>query len=238
MLISIVIPVHNEANNIRGLINEIKMLSLNYPYEIIVVDDGSNDNTFIVLSEIKKNTPQLKIIRHKERYGQSAAIITGVMHARGELIVTMDGDGQNDPSDIPKLISILLNDKTCRMVIGYRKKRNDSLWRIISSKIANYVRSFLLKDNVPDTGCGLKAFYKSDFMTFPLFDHMHRFLPVLIKMRGGNVISAEVNHRPRKYGRSSYGTLDRLWAGIIDLIGVYWLGLRSKKIFNREIIDD
>ncbi|MBL0714800.1 MAG: glycosyltransferase family 2 protein [Desulfosarcina sp.] len=238
MLISIVIPVHNEADNIGRLIREISMLSLNHPYQIVCVDDASNDNTPVILSEIQKNMTNMKAIRHKEKYGQSGAIVTGVEHSEGELIATMDGDGQNDPSDIPKLISILLNNKTCRMVTGYRKKRTDSLWRVISSKIANSVRSFLLKDENPDTGCGLKVFYKSAFTALPLFDHIHRFLPALIKMQGGDVISVEVNHRERKFGISNYGTLDRLWAGLIDLTGVSWLRLRIKKISVREIIHE
>jgi dolichol-phosphate mannosyltransferase len=238
VLISIIIPVHNEAENIGQLIGEIGMLSLNYSYQIVVVDDASYDNTYAVLSEIKMNMPHLKIIRHKEKYGQSAAIATGVAHADGELIVTMDGDGQNDPADIPGLISTLLSNKRCRMVVGYRKRRKDSYWRNITSKIANQVRSALLKDHTPDTGCGLKIFYKSSFTSLPFFDHMHRFLPALIQMQGGEVISEEVKHRTREHGKSNYGTLDRMWAGIIDLMGVYWLRLRSKKVLFREGADE
>ncbi|MGD9158370.1 MAG: glycosyltransferase family 2 protein [Desulfobacteraceae bacterium] len=241
MLISIVIPVHNEADNIGKLISELKsslLPSKDLSYQIVIVDDASNDNTVIVLSEIKKQIPNLKIVRHKEKYGQSGAIVTGVEHAEGELIITMDGDGQNDPADIPKLISPLLFDggKRC-MVIGYRKNRKDSLWRIISSRVANAVRTFLLKDNTRDTGCGLKAFYRSSFIILPFFNHMHRFLPALFRMYGGEVISVEVNHRARIQGRSNYGTLDRLWAGLIDLMGVYWLCMRTRKISDREMID-
>jgi dolichol-phosphate mannosyltransferase len=238
MLISIVIPVHNEAENIGRLIGEINMVSLNQSYQIVIVDDASNDHTAAVLSDIKKDMPHLKIVRHKEKYGQSCAIVTGVEHAEGELIVTMDGDGQNDPADMAKLISTLLDHEACRMVVGHRKKRKDSTWRFISSKIANFVRGCLLKDNTPDTGCGLKAFYKFAFMDLPFFDHMHRFLPALISMQGGEVISVEVNHRKRMQGRSKYGTLDRLWVGLIDLMGVYWLCLRTRKLSDRKMTDD
>jgi len=238
MIVSIVIPVHNEADNIRPLIDEINTLPWNYAYEIVVVDDASRDNTPSVLSEAKRNVTNMKVIRHKEKQGQSGAIATGVEHSEGELIVIMDGDGQNDPADIPKLISTLLDNGTCRLVTGFRKKRNDSLWRIISSKTANSVRRFFLKDDTPDTGCGLKATYRAAFMALPFFDHMHRFLPALIKMQGGDIISVAVNHRERKHGKSNYGTLYRLWAGIIDLAGVYWLCLRTRKISDRETIHE
>lgn len=238
MQISIVIPVHNEADNIGLLISEINMLPANLSCRTVVVDDASNDSTPEVLSEIKKGMTNLKVIRHKKKCGQSGAIVTGVENSEGELIVTMDGDGQNDPADIPKLIAALLNNEMCRMVIGFRKKRNDSLWRIFSSKTANSVRSFLLKDDTPDTGCGLKVFYRSAFMALPFFDHMHRFLPALIKMQGGEVVSVKVNHRERKKGKSNYGTLDRLWAGLIDLAGVYWLCLRTRQISAGKKIDD
>ncbi|MBN1794041.1 MAG: glycosyltransferase family 2 protein [Candidatus Omnitrophica bacterium] len=233
MLISIVIPVHNEAGNIGPLINEIVQLSLKDLYQIVVVNDASDDDTPRILSESKKNIPALRVISLKEQRGQSAAIATGVEQSEGDLIVTMDGDGQNDPADIPRLVSALLEDQTRRMVVGFRRNRKDSLWKITSSKIANSVRSFLLKDNTPDAGCGLKAFYKSTFTALPFFDHMHRFLPALIQMQGGRVISIEVNHRPRKRGRSNYGTLDRLWAGIIDVFRVYRMRTQSEKVAHK-----
>lgn len=239
MLISFVIPVHNEAGNIEQLIKEIILLASGYTYQIVVVDDTSTDTTAAVLSELKQEIANLKIVRHKAKHGQSGAIVTGVEQAEGELIVTLDGDGQTDPADIPKVISTLFkNNATCRMVIGYRKNRKDSLWRIISSKTANYVRSSLLKDCTPDTGCGLKAFYKQTFTELPCFDHMHRFLPALIRMQGGEIISVEVNHRERRHGKSNYGTMDRLWAGLIDLMGVYWLCLRTRNISDREVVDE
>jgi len=230
--ISIVIPAHNEADNIGTLIREIKQLNLDQPYEIIIVDDASSDDTYANVVKLKAEIPELRIIQHEGTYGQSAAVATGIAHAVGELIVTMDGDGQNNPADIPKLVSAILDseNKNLRMVAGFRKKRNDSAWRVLSSKVANSVRSFFLRDQTPDTGCGLKIFYRSAFVKLPFFNHMHRFLPALIQMQGGDVISIEVSHRARMHGTSNYGTLNRLWVGIIDILGVSWLRLRSKKV--------
>ncbi len=230
--ISIVIPAHNEADNIGTLIREIKQLKLEQPYEIIIVDDASSDDTYATVVTLKAEIAELRVIRHEGTYGQSAAVATGIAHAVGELIVTMDGDGQNNPADIPTLVAAILGseNKNLRMVAGFRKKRNDSAWRILSSKIANSVRSFFLQDQTPDTGCGLKIFYRSAFINLPFFDHMHRFLPALIQMQGGDVISIEVSHRARMHGISNYGTLNRLWVGIIDILGVSWLRLRSKNV--------
>lgn len=234
--LSIVIPAYNEAGNIGTLISEIMQLRLNPSYEIIVVDDASSDDTYNTVLKLKTDIPELKIIQHESTCGQSASIATGIAHAAGELIVTMDGDGQNNPADIPKLVSALVTSKNpnLRMVAGFRKKRDDSPWRIISSKIANSVRIFFLRDQTPDTGCGLKVFYRSAFINLPFFDHMHRFLPALIQMQGGDVVSIEVTHRARMRGVSKYGTLDRLWAGVIDIMGVSWLHLRSKKVNIRK----
>lgn len=234
--ISIVIPAYNEVDNIGPLITEIVHLNLAYPYEIIIVDDASSDDTYANVRAMKSEVTELRIIQHKQTSGQSASVATGIEHATGEVIVTMDGDGQNNPADIPKMVAALLNstNTNLRMVAGFRKKRDDSSWRIISSKIANTVRSFLLRDQTPDTGCGLKVFYRSAFLKLPFFDHMHRFLPALIRMRGGDVISLEVTHRARMRGISKYGTLDRLWVGIIDIIGVSWLRLRSKRVEIRR----
>lgn len=230
--ISIVIPVHNEAGSIGTLITEIERLQLSHSFEIIIVDDASTDNTHARLLSLQADVPRLKIIQHQSNYGQSAAIATGIAHANGDLIVTMDGDGQNNPADIPRLIDSIShsNNGNVLMIAGFRKKRNDPRWRIISSKIANSVRSFFLNDQTPDTGCGLKIFYRSAFISLPFFDHMHRFLPSLIQMQGGEVISMEVTHRARIHGTSKYGTMNRLWVGIVDMLGVSWLRLRTKKI--------
>lgn len=230
--ISIVIPAYNEADNIGALIAEIGQLKLSHSYEIIVVDDASSDDTYARALSCRGNVPKLKVIQHETTCGQSAAIATGIAHAEGRLIATMDGDGQNNPADIPKLVSALLNSDNpkLRMVAGFRKKRNDPAWRIVCSKIANSVRSFFLRDQTPDSGCGLKVFYRSAFNTLPFFDHMHRFLPALVRMQGGDVISLEVSHRARVHGVSKYGTMNRLWVGIVDITGVCWLRLRVKNV--------
>ena len=238
MRVSIVIPAHNEADSIGQLVSEIVALSMEDLFEIVVVNDASVDGTASVLSEMKLQIPNLKVVSHREKYGQSAAIATGVRHAHGELIATLDGDGQNDPADIPKLLSILENSREYTMVVGFRRERRDSWWKIISSKTANSVRGFLLRDNTPDTGCGLKVFYRTTFLTLPFFDHMHRFLPALVLMQGGSVTSVEVSHRSRAHGRSNYGVWDRLWAGLVDLLGVGWLRLRSKQISIEENLDE
>ncbi|AWT59304.1 MAG: Dodecaprenyl-phosphate galacturonate synthase [Candidatus Moanabacter tarae] len=238
MRVSIVIPLHNEADNVAQLVSEIATLSLKSQFEIILVNDASFDETALVLSEMKLKIPHLKVISHSKKYGQSAAIATGVRYSQGELIATLDGDGQNDPADIPKLISVLENNQEFSMVAGYRRERHDSWWKISSSKIANLVRGFILRDNTPDAGCGLKVFYKTTFLALPFFDHMHRFLPALVQMQGGKVTSVEVSHRTRAHGRSNYGTWDRLWVGIIDLMGVRWLRLRSRKILIEEDFDE
>lgn len=230
--ISIVIPAYNEVDNICTLIGEINQLKLNDPVEIIVVDDASTDDTYAAVLRMKEAGPGLKVIQHEKTYGQSAAVATGVAHTDGEVIVTLDGDGQNNPADIPRLVTALVSDNSSDlcMVAGFRKKRDDPWWRIVSSKIANFVRGSLLRDQTPDSGCGLKVFYRSAFLKLPHFDHMHRFLPALIRMQGGEVISMEVSHRARRHGVSKYGTLNRLWVGLIDLMGVSWLRLRSKKV--------
>ncbi|WP_456473193.1 glycosyltransferase family 2 protein [Desulfolithobacter sp.] len=234
--ISVVLPVHNEAENIEELIREIQATNLEYPCEIITVDDASNDDTRTILRNLQKNIPELIVLEHKENYGQSAALATGIYNARGEIIVTLDGDGQNNPADIPKLVSRLLEQQPpeLQMVAGFRRKRNDSRWRIVSSRLANTVRSYLLGDGTPDTGCGLKVFYKSTFERLPFFDHMHRFLPALVQIRGGQVVSLEVSHRPRKHGASHYGTMNRFLAGIVDVMGVFWLKKRAKIIKLRH----
>ncbi|HBA87771.1 MAG TPA: dolichol-phosphate mannosyltransferase [Geobacter sp.] len=228
--ISIVIPAHNEAENIGILIDEI--LATKIECEIVVVDDASTDDTHARLLTLKQTVPTLKVIQHDRSYGQSAAVSTGIRHACGDLIATMDGDGQNNPADIPRMVEAILksDNGNLRMVAGYRKKRDDPPWRILSSKLANAYRRFFLRDETPDTGCGLKVFYRSAFLNLPFFNHMHRFLPALIKMQGGDVISVEVSHRARAHGVSKYGTLNRLWVGIVDIFGVCWLRMRAKNV--------
>jgi dolichol-phosphate mannosyltransferase len=233
MKISIVVPVHNEAGNILPLIEEIEAaMAQAEAYEIIYVNDGSRDRTETELKEAMQRCKALRVIRHRQSCGQSTAVRTGVKAAAYPWIATLDGDGQNDPADIPRLYETLLeknlNNDNLWMIAGWRNKRYDSKWRLFSSKFANAVRSTLLGDNTPDTGCGLKVFSRDKFLELPYFDHMHRFLPALVIRAGGAVVSEPVNHRPRGVGVSNYGTLDRLWAGITDLLGVIWLQKRAK----------
>lgn len=227
---AVVVPVRNEAENIAPLIAEIRQaLNGGAPFEIIYVDDGSDDATPERLREAVADNPHLRIVRHRKSYGQSAAVATGVKAARAAVIVTLDGDGQNDPADISGLLSVFskAGDKDMLLVAGFREKRQDSRIKRISSVIANRVRSRVLGDDTPDTGCGLKVFSRSAFLDMPRFDHMHRFLPALMLRRGGSVVSVVVNHRARRRGTSNYGVLDRLWVGIVDLLGVIWLRRRA-----------
>ena len=230
MKISVVVPVHNESENISSLVQEIsEALSDRHEHEIIFVDDGSSDQTPALLQQLQKDYPRLHPIRHLQCCGQSTALLTGIKNAVYPLIVTLDGDGQNDPADINKLLRIYDGmEADDLMLAGYRYQRQDTGWRKLSSRIANAVRSRLLGDETPDTGCGLKVFSRKLFLSLPYFDHMHRFLPALSKRAGAKVISVGVNHRPRKAGSSHYGTLDRLAVGIIDIMGVIWLMKRAK----------
>ncbi len=224
--LAVVVPVHNEAGNITPLIGEVSQsLDGRYDYEIVYVDDGSSDSTAVELGQAAARFPTLRVITHRRRSGQSAAIWTGVQAARAPVIATLDGDGQNDPADIPRLIGEFdkARDKTLLLVSGHRARRRDTWAKRISSRIANGVRSRLLGDGTPDTGCGLKVFARAAFLDMPRFDHMHRFLPALMVRRGGAVISVPVNHRARGRGTSNYGVFDRLGVGIVDLLGVMWL---------------
>lgn len=240
MKISIIVPVYNEADNIISLIDEI-VAAMNQAeaYEIIYVDDGSNDDTAAVLKQAQQNIRALRVIRHQQSCGQSTAVYTGIKAAHYPCIATLDGDGQNDPADIPRMYQVLMQQReitrNLAMVAGWRNKRHDSAWRLFSSKVANAVRSTLLGDNTPDTGCGLKVFLRDEFLKLPYFDHMHRFLPALILRAGGQVISEPVSHRARAHGYSKYGTLDRLWVGITDILGVIWLQKRAKLAEAKEV---
>lgn len=233
-LLSVVVPVRNEADNIRPLVAEIRAaLDGVTAYEILYVNDGSTDATPQVLHGLRAECPQLRVIHHAASCGQSAAVRTGVSHARGDWVATLDGDGQNDPADIPKLMAAL--EEGVDLIGGNRRHaRRDSWIKRISSVIANGVRSRMLHDSTPDTGCGLKLFRREVFLDLPYFDHMHRFLPALVMRRGGRVVSVPVHHRPRERGQSNYGTLDRLLVGVVDLLGVMWLQRRAKRPWARE----
>ena len=226
---SIVVPVRNEADNISPLIAELKtVMTALQPYEIVIVDDGSDDATPEVLRDQARACPELRVIRHRSSAGQSAAITTGVNEARAGIIITLDGDGQNDPADIPALLDRFreADNPDLLLVTGERQKRRDSLLKRLSSRVANAVRGTLLGDHTPDTGCGLKVFSRPAYLAMPGFDHMHRFLPALMLCQGGHVLSVPVNHRARQHGATKYGVFDRLGAGIVDLFGVMWLQRR------------
>jgi dolichol-phosphate mannosyltransferase len=230
--LSVVVPIKNEADNIEPLIEEIAAaLDGAVPYEIIYVDDGSSDGSGSIVSGLAARYPALRLITHAASCGQSAAVRTGVLAARGELIATLDGDGQNDPADLPKLLAAFRSAATgpLAMIAGQRVKRQDSTVKRLSSKIANRVRRAILKDDTPDTGCGIKLFSREAFLRLPYFDHMHRYLPALMKREGFAVGLQPVNHRLRLRGRSKYGINNRLWVGIVDLAGVWWLMRRSRR---------
>ena len=236
MDLAIVIPVLNEAENIAPLLQEIESaLGGHNGYDIIVVDDGSSDGTPAMLEKCRECHPQLQVLRHAECRGQSAALLSGVRHARREWIATLDGDGQNDPADILRLRDAIRRAaRPVSLVSGYRRQRRDGWLKRVSSRLANRVRGVVLGDGTPDTGCGLKLFRRSVFMALPHFDHMHRFLPALVQMQGGEVISVEVGHRARQHGRSKYGVHNRLWVGLVDLLGVLWLQRRALPPADKE----
>ena len=228
--LSVVVPVLDEAENLCPRIDEIAAALDGGPdYEIVYVDDGSGDGTPDRLAALAADHPRLRWVRHRVRRGQSAAILSGVKAARAPLIATLDGDGQNDPADMPTLLARYAEEGAGDdgpMIVGERAKRRDSRLKRVSSRIANGVRAGLLRDHTPDTGCGLKVFPRAAFLAMPRFDHMHRFLPALMMRGGGRVVSVAVGHRPRGAGASKYGILDRLWIGIVDLLGVMWLRRR------------
>ena len=225
--VTVVVPVRNEEGNVASLIGEIDAALKHITHEIIYVDDGSTDNTYNQLKSLQSQFMQLKIVRHAQSCGQSTAVRTGVKAAQYGWVATLDGDGQNDPADILKLMAAITDG--IDLAGGNRRaSRRDTWIKRISSVIANTVRSKMLNDDTPDTGCGLKLFKREAFLDLPYFDHMHRFLPALIKRRGGKIVSVPVAHRNREHGKSNYGTIDRLLVGIVDLFGVAWLQRRAK----------
>ena len=229
MDLSVVIPVKNEADNIAPLVDEIcAALDDLVEYEILYIDDGSNDATASEILRLASTIPRVRLLRHTRNCGQSAAIRTGVRAARAAWVVTLDGDGQNDPADIRVLwrLSREASEQPPLLITGYREQRRDSWSKRWASCVANAIRRRLLEDHTPDAGCGLKLFPRALFLDLPYFDHMHRFLPALVLREGGAVRSVPVNHRPRRRGISKYGVFDRLGVGIIDLLGVMWLQRR------------
>jgi dolichol-phosphate mannosyltransferase len=228
-LLSVVVPVRNEAPNILPLIAEIAVALDGIAGEIVYVDDGSTDATPRLLAQAAA-AGSIRWRRHTRGYGQSAALVTGVRAARGAWIATLDGDGQNDPADIPRLVEqALASGSQPVLFAGRRVNRRDTWVKRATSRVGNVVRARLLGDDTLDSGCGLKLLRRETFLDLPQFDHMHRFLPALVLRAGGRVEPVPVNHRPRQHGRSNYGTLDRLWAGMFDLAGVYWLQRRWRR---------
>lgn len=228
--ISVVVPVFNEQDNIAPLVHEIvAALRGIISFEIVYVDDCSKDASRDVLKQLQLVTPELRTFGHTKQSGQSTAIRNGVKQARGGWIATLDGDGQNDPADIPKLIAARdAAEPSVKLFAGWRVERKDTGSKRWASKAANAIRSRLLKDETPDTGCGIKLFERALFLDLPYFDHMHRYLPALVKRAGFQSISVPVNHRERSTGVSKYNNLGRAWVGISDLRGVGWLIKRSK----------
>jgi glycosyltransferase involved in cell wall biosynthesis len=230
--VSIVVPVRNEAGNIAPLVAEIAArLDKHTSFEILYVNDGSSDRTESELTLLMASRPWLRQIRHASSFGQSAAVHTGVRHARAPIVVTLDGDGQNDPAFILPLLKALIDGgPRIGLVAGQRVGRRASAFKRLQSRIANGVRNAILRDGTRDTGCGLKAFRRDLFLSLPYFDGLHRFLPALVRREGYDIGYVDVIDRPRHAGRSNYGMWDRLWVGILDLLGVWWLIRRRRQV--------
>ena len=228
--ISVVIPIYNEEGNIINLIDELIPIVDKIGGEIIIVDDNSNDASRDLILKKKNNVNiEILLLQHAKQYGQSAGLLTGIKAAKNDLIVTLDGDGQNDPKDITSMLKVWEdnNENSYLLVIGHRQNRQDNWSRRYASLMAKRFRKFILKDSTPDSGCGIKVFSRHLFLSLPYFDHIHRFLPALTRRHGGSVISHIVSHRNRSSGVSKYSNWQRFRVGLIDLYGVSWLIKRS-----------
>ena len=235
--LSVVVPVHNEEDNVAPLVGEIvTALRGRIDFEIVYVDDTSKDATLQRLRDLQATVPELRVIRHVSNAGQSTAVRNGVKAARAPWIATLDGDGQNDPADIPNLLAKRdAGDPQTKLYAGWRVNRQDSGSKRWASKWANAIRSRMLRDSTPDTGCGIKLFERAAFLDLPYFDHMHRYLPALMQRAGWNTVSVPVNHRHRSTGVSKYNNLNRALVGIRDLRGVAWLITRSRRTAVEEL---
>lgn len=233
MKYSIVIPLKDEEENVELLINEIEpiMLNIGKNWELICIDDGSTDKTAFILERLQKDKPYLKLITFDKNYGQSSAFDAGFRHAKGDYIITLDGDLQNDPKDILTLINV--SDKY-DMICGCRTKRKDPLSKKFISYFANKIRGKICRDNMQDTGCSLKLYKKECLEKIKLFEGMHRFLPALFKYEGFRVGEVPVNHRSRQHGKSKYNFLNRSFNTIMDMLAVRWMGKRSLKYKIKE----
>jgi len=239
LALSVVVPVRNEGPNIATLVAEIAAaLDGTASFEIVYVDDGSDDETALELARARCAEPRLRVVRHRRPGGQSAALRSGILSARAPLVATLDGDGQNDPAELPRLLATLLESESwppLALVGGDRSKSRRDRWlKRQSSRIANAVRGRVLGDRTLDTGCGLKVMRRDAYLLLPYFDHQHRFLAALFLREGFAVRSLPVGHRPRTKGRSKYGTFDRLAVGVVDLLGVAWLRRRRRPVIAIE----
>ena len=236
-MLSVVVPVYNEQDNVAPLVGEIvAALRGSVDFEIVYVDDDSTDATLARLQALKADVPELRIVRHLANGGQSTATRNGVKAARGAWIATLDGDGQNDPADIPKLLAERgKSPEDIKLFAGWRVERKDSGSKRWASKWANAIRSRMLRDATPDTGCGIKLFEREAFLDLPYFDHMHRYLPALMQRAGWKTVSVPVNHRHRGSGVSKYNNLNRALVGIADLRGVAWLNRRNRVVATEEL---
>jgi len=226
--ISVVLPGYNEADNIPAMIAEVNgvLLSLGRSFEIVYVDDGSTDNSRLVLENIAEKFPSLRALYHRSNFGQSAAILTGIKASTGNVVVTLDSDLQNDPADIPEMLSLLEREKV-DAVCGIRQKRQDSRMKLFSSRVANKVRHWILKDGITDAGCALRVMRRTALQQLPEFRALHRFLPTILGIHGYKVIEMPIRHRAREAGVSKYGVGNRLWVGILDIVGLSWYRRRS-----------
>lgn len=233
IFLSVIIPAKNEAGNLPALLHEVRAAVSDERYEVLVVDDGSTDETLQVLRDLKEGGfSELRILQHERSLGQSTSIYHASQAAQGQWLATLDGDGQNDPADIPGMLALVRaregGPNSIQLVAGHRVNRRDTASKRWASRFANGLRSRLLKDSTPDTGCGLKLIERDAFLRLPYFDHMHRFIPALIQRHNGRMLVHPVNHRHRQAGISKYGNLDRALVGILDLFGVWWLIRRTR----------
>jgi dolichol-phosphate mannosyltransferase len=231
--VSVLIPAKNEAGNLIPLLEEVRAALVDDAFEVIVVDDGSADATAAELRALQRGGyPQLRVLSHTRSLGQSTSIFHAAEVARGHWLATLDGDGQNDPADLPKMLDLVRGSEGTpggvKLVAGHRVNRRDTASKRWASRFANKLRASLLRDQTPDTGCGIKLIERQAFLRLPYFDHMHRFIPALIRRHNGRMLVQPVNHRERGAGVSNYGNLDRALVGILDLFGVWWLIKRTR----------
>jgi dolichol-phosphate mannosyltransferase len=238
-LVSVVLPARNEAAAIGQLLQDIATALAQLPHEIVVVDDGSTDGTGQAVLSCVANLPGLRLLQHAASCGQSAALRSGILAARGRVIATLDADGQNPAADLPRMLAPLLGPDAAPdlgLVQGQRRRRQDRWARRVGSRIANGIRNLLLHDGVRDSGCGMKAFPRDVYLTLPFFDHIHRFMPAIVQREGFRVLVVEVDHAERNAGQSNYNNLQRALVGIVDLLGAAWLIRRRRLPLAREVL--